>query len=285
MVTGEFTRGGLIDWPSEDNTGWLASGIPELTAYAGTHFITTDTVIDGKKVNLPDSAMFIEEGADVRITRAEVNAFIDSNADESGATLFIADSNVNCPPLSNPAIGYSRLDIRRCDIRGGQHSVLGSHDVRIEDSILHLQFNDPDAIDGYHNNAYISNGGSNVLLLHCTLDCSTELTPWNDGGPTGDASIFGDFGPVHDFTFDNCLFKSTTGSYGLSAGWNPGKPYGDDPYNIVVRNCVFERGTTGHNGVSGPITSFKVGAPGNVWENNRYDDGTLIGPNGEELEG
>lgn len=283
-TTGEYVHGGLEDWPSPENTGWAATGLEDLGVYGGTHFITTDTTIDAVEVNLPDSAMFIEEGAQVRITRSLVNAFIDANADESGATLYIADSNVVCPPLSNPAIGYSRLDIRRCDIRGGQHSVLGSHDTRIEDSILHMQYNDPAALDGYHNNAYITNGGSNVLLLHCTLDCSTELTP-NGGGPTGAASWFGDFGPVHNITIDGCLIKYTTGSYGLSCGWNPEKPYGDDPYNIVVRNCVFERGPSGHNGLYGPVTSFKADAPGAVWENNRYDDGTLIGPGGQELDG
>lgn len=283
-TTGEYIRGGLDDWPSVENTGWEATGLEELATYVGTHRIVTPTEIDGMYVTFGDRAMFVAEGGHLRVTRSFIDAFLDVNGDDSGSSLFIADSKVVCPPQSNPAIGYSHLDIRRCDIRGGQHSVLGSNTTRIEDSILHMQFNDPDAVDGYHNNAWITNGGSDILLLHNTLDCSTELTP-NNGGPTGDASMFGDFGPVHDIVIDGCLFKETTGSFGLSAGWNPGKPYGDNPYNIIIRNNVFERGSTGHNGASGPVTSFKADGPGNVWENNRYDDGTLIGPGGQELDG
>jgi len=283
-TTGEYIHGGLIDWPSAENTGWAPTGVT-LTPYVDEHStFTQDITLDSRDITLPDSAMFVKEGAQARITRCNVDAFLDINADESGASLYITDSNINGIPWSGPTIGYSRLDIRRCDIRNGQHSVLGSHDTRIEDSILHMQYNDPEYEGGYHNNGFISNGGSNCLLLHCTIDCSTELTP-NGGGPTGDASIFGDFGPVHDFTFERCLFKPTTGSYGLSGGWNPSKPYGEDTYNIVVRDCVFERGITGRNGVYGPVTSFNAEAPGAVWENNRYDDGTLIGPDGQEMDG
>jgi len=256
-------------FPNQHNTGWKAAGAT-LTPYIGTHFYNgVTTTIDSQRLNL--QALFIVNGSHLTITRCEINGFVDVDLSSS---LIIEDCNINAGNLSNPAIGYYNMEIRRCDITGGQHSVMGTN-LLVEDNYLHAQYNDPNSPDGYHNNAYISNGGNDVILRHNTLDCSTELTP-NGGGPTGAASIFGDFESLDNYLFDNNFVMYTTGSYGLSLGWNPTKPYGNNPTNIVVTNNVFERGPTGHNALYGPATSFKPDGVGNIWTNNRYEDGAPV---------
>jgi hypothetical protein len=46
--------------------------------------------------------------------------------------------------------------------------------------------------------------------------------------------------------------------------------------NIVYRDNVFQRGANRKCAAYGPVTNFDSSAPGNVWSNNRYDDGTIV---------
>lgn len=257
-------------WPDASNTGWAVTGAT-LTNYTGPSFMNNAgaVTLDSKTT----SYFQINGATQLTLTRCQVNGFIDV---VHPATLVIEDSNIDAGQTSMGAISGDNITIRRCNITGGQHSVQCHGNGLIEDSYLHDQWNDPNS--SFHLNAYISNGGSNVTLRHNRLKCDSPVNV-NDGGPTGDASIFGDWATPTNFTFDNNLFMPTTGSYGGSFGYNPGKPYGSNPSNIVVTNNVFQRGSSGQCGVYGPVTSFLVGAPGNVWSNNTYeDDGAIILP-------
>jgi hypothetical protein len=48
--------------------------------------------------------------------------------------------------------------------------------------------------------------------------------------------------------------------------------------DITFTNNVFTRGSGGKCGYWGAITSFDVNAPGNVWSNNKWSDGTTVAP-------
>ena len=61
----------------------------------------------------------------------------------------------------------------------------------IVDSWLHGQHN-PDG-GAFHTNAFLTNGGSGIVLRHNTLHCDSLLNS-TDGGCTADVSLFGDFG-------------------------------------------------------------------------------------------
>ena len=50
------------------------------------------------------------------------------------------------------------------------------------------------------------------------------------------------------------------------------------PTDIRFIDNVFERGESGTCGIHGAIEAFDVGAPGNVWQNNLYDDGEPVSP-------
>ncbi len=255
-------------WPDAGNTG-VPTGTA-LTPYTGPCSIrTANTVIDAKVVNC-DGMLLYAPGLTIRNSR--VNSAIMTNGDN--ASMSVTDSEIHAGQTSWGALSFNNLVVVRTEITGGQHSVLCGDNCRIEDSWLHDQWNDPNA--SFHNNAFISNGGGNATLRHNTLHC-TPTNNSNDGGCTADASIFGDFSPLANFTFENNLFKATHGGYCGTFGVNPSKPFGSNPKGIVVRGNVFERGSGGKCGFYGAVTSFQSGN-GNVWSGNTWDNGATINP-------
>ena len=64
-------------------------------------------------------------------------------------------------------------------------------------------------------------------------------------------------------------------------GGTQGKPYSADPTNatnIVFTNNVFQGGANHKCGAYGPVTDFVTGGTGNVWTNNRWDNGAVVPP-------
>jgi len=172
-------------------------------------------------------------------------------------------------------VGYENITLRRVEVLGGQHSVQCYSQCTVLDSYLHGQYL-PRTSAG-HVNAFISNGGNGFLLRHNTLHCTA--LPTATGGCTADASLFGDFGPISDATFDHNLFKARSdgASYCLDAGYNPSKPYGSNPTGVVVTNNIFERGTNGKCGIYGPFAFFLKSST-NIWTGNTWSDGTNLRP-------
>jgi hypothetical protein len=193
--------------------------------------------------------------------------------DNVGA-LNISDSTVRAGNTSMGAVYGWNLVATRINVTGGQHSFACESNCTVTDSWLHDQYN-PDG-QSFHNNAFITNGGANMTVRHNTLHC-TAIVNANDGGCTGDLSLFGDFSPVRDVLVENNLFKAnaSSASFCLYGGYNPSKPYGISTY-ITVRNNVFERGTNGKCGVYGPVTAFLSSATGNQWSGNVWSDGTAL---------
>jgi hypothetical protein len=211
--------------------------------------------------------------AHVTIRRSMVHGRIDV---ESGGHLTISDSEVDGRNVQAAALSFGNMDVTRVNVHNAQHGILCERNCVIRDSFIHIEYIPPGV--GWHMNAFLSNGGGNITLIHNTLRCSVPITP-QDGGCTADASIFGDFRGNSGYTFDNNLFRaSTVISYCTYGGTDPGKPFGRQVSNIVYRNNVFEPGTNGKCGLYGTVTSFDPRAPGNVWTNNVYTDGRPVNP-------
>ena len=193
------------------------------------------------------------------------------------ASVSLVDDTVLGGQWSDGAIWGYNIQATRVNVTGGQHTFHCADNCTVTDSWLHDQYNP--AGQSYHNNAFISNGGSNMVIRHNTLHC-TPLLNSTDGGCSGDLSLFGDFDPISHVTIDNNLFKANNSSisYCLYAGWNPGKPYGDNPTYVQVTNNVFERGANSKCGVYGPVTSYKATGTGNTWSNNTWDQGGAVSP-------
>lgn len=268
-VTPSPEPGSREGFPGPSDTG-VPEGTP-LSPYVGPcTIIEKETVIDSSDVQC-DKLEVRAKG--VRITKSKLRV-IDVAVD---ASLVLEDSLIDSGSWIGPTVGYHNITMRRADVRGGQHSVVCDLNCLIEDSWLHGQ-SLPEG-EARHNNAYLSNGGSNVVLRHNTLACEPKRNA-ADGGCSGDASIFGDFSSNRNYTFDANLFvaNATGVAWCLFAGHDPGKPFGSDPTGIVVTNNVFERGTNGKCGAYGAATSFLSTGAGNVWTGNRWDDGSPVMP-------
>lgn len=256
-------------FPNASNTG-VPAGVT-LSPYAGPMTVTTPgTVIEGKLVK----GDLLIQADDVTVTKSRIEGRLSSDA---GGSVTVEDSEIDGGDQEMfPSVSFSDITLRRVDVTGGQHSVQCSENCTVVDSWLHDQY--LPAHSAGHVNAFISNGGTHMVLRHNTLHCTVPLTP-QDGGCTADLSLFGDFGPISDVTVDHNLFKSNnvSMSYCTQAGYSPGKPYGSHPAGVRYTNNVFERGGNGKCGVYGPVTSF-LDTDGNTWTGNTWQDGKPVPP-------
>jgi hypothetical protein len=259
---------GTTGFPDASNTG-VPDGVT-LGTYSGPCTVTSNITIDAKTIRC---SYFRVNSGTLTITRSKLLGRID--AVNSGKVVVI-DTEIDSLNQDGPAVGFGNATVLRANIYNAQHGVLCEDSCDVRDSYIHLE-SIPSG-SARHMQAFLSNGGTDATLVHNTLSCDVPITS-SDGGCTADVAIFGDFSPNHRYTFDNNLFMpSTRLSYCAYGGTDPKKPYGTDVSNIVFRNNVFQKGSNGKCGLYGAVTSFDTGAPGNVWTNNVFTDGTPVRP-------
>lgn len=256
-----------------------STGVPpgtELVPYAGPCTLVETVVLSGVDATGVCPAIVVQAPG-VRIEASRVPR-VESTATQVDPTysVEVVDSEVVAGEWIGGAVWGSNLTVRRTEVTGGQHSMHCGTGCLVEDSWLHDQFN-PDG-EAAHNNAFISNGGSDMVVRHNTLHCTAELNA-TGGGCTADLSLFGDFEPISDVLVEDNLLKAndSSASYCAYGGDAPGKPF-PEATGVVFRGNVFERGDNGMCGVYGPVTSFKADAEGNLWRDNTWDDGTELVP-------
>jgi hypothetical protein len=261
-------------YPDVDSTG-VPPGT-ELAPYAGPCTLTETVVLSAVDATGVCPAIVVQ-AAGVRIEASRVPR-VESTATQVDPTysVEVVDSEVVAGEWVGGAVWGNNLTVRRTEITGGAYSVHCGSGCLVEDSWLHDQFN-PDG-EAAHNNAFLSNGGSHMVVRHNTLHCTPTLND-TDGGCTADLSLFGDFGPIRDVVVEDNLLKAnaSSASYCAYLGHAPGKAY-PVATGVVVTGNVFERGTNDLCGVYGPVTSYQVDAKGNVWRDNTWDDGTELIP-------
>jgi hypothetical protein len=277
--TSQKTARARSHWPGRHNTG-----VPEgtrLRPYRGPCTITSTRTISRVDATKRCDAILIRAPR-VLITKSLLPR-VDATAGGS-ASVRLVDVRVKGGHWSDGAIWGYNIRAKRVNATGGQHTFHCADRCRVVDSWLHKQWNPRG--QSFHNNAFISNGGSRMVIRHNRLHCTPRLNS-TDGGCTADLSLFGDFDPIRRVTIDHNLFMPNLSSisYCLYAGWNPGKPYGDNPTNIKVTDNVFRYGTKpngrrGRCGVYGPVTSYKASGEGNVWRGNRWAGGGRVRPSG-----
>ena len=257
-------------WPGPDNTGVPAG--TALTPYNGPCTITSARTISGVDATSCDALVINTTGV---VIEKSLVPRVQSIYGDGDSSVTISDSDVRAGATSTGALWGYNITARRVDVTGGQHSFHCNNNCEVTDSWLHDQYNP--AGGSYHNNAFISNGGSNMLVRHNTLHCTAILNS-TDGGCSGDVSLFGDFDPIDNVTIDNNLLKANNSSisYCFYGGASTSKPY--QASNVRFTNNVFERGANRKCGVYGPVTSFDRNASGNEWTNNRWDSGEAVSP-------
>jgi hypothetical protein len=257
------------NFPDASNTG-----VPDgksLTRYTASCEIRSTVTLDG--VDASACSAILVRAPNVVIRNSMLPRVDATNGGSASVT--ISDSTVRAGSWSDGAVWGYNITASRLDVTGGQHSFHCASNCTVTDSWLHDQYNP--AGGAYHNNAFITNGGSNMVLRHNTLHCTALLNSTN-GGCTADVSLFGDFDPVSHVTVDGNLLKANNSSISYCAygGYQPTKAFAVAT-NIVFTNNVFERGPNRKCGVYGPVTSFQASATGNQWSNNRWDDGASLG--------
>jgi hypothetical protein len=258
-------------WPNADNAG-LPAGTSLTTYTGGCTINTTNATVNAKDVlaACPDGLEIAATG--VTITNSSLPLVL---VNETTGSLTISDSKIDAGDQLNFAgLSNTNYTATRIEVIGGQHSTQCAANCTIVDSYLHDQRNPMPATP--HNNAFISNGGSDMTLRHNTLWCTTTVNA-NDGGCSADLSLFGDFEAIDDVLVDKNLLMANGSNipYCTYAGSASGKPF-PNATNVRYLDNVFQKGTTGKCGVFGAVTIFDSGGTGNVWTNNKYDDGSTV---------
>jgi hypothetical protein len=278
--------GRIPTWPDASTTGVPAG--TTLTAYTGPCTITADnTVIDSKTVNCAPDGVIVRAG-NLTIRNSMVTGLIRLDTDRAGAagwSFSVTDSEVDATEVQLAAICCGNLTVTRVNVHGGVTAVQceasgpsSGGDLTpyctVRDSYLHGQGIPVGA--QWHLGGFLTEGGDNAVTLdHNYVICDAPVY-LPDGGCTGDINLLAHFGIIHDVTVHNNKMGASLDLSYCTFGGAGIADYGPYSYNIVYTDNVFERGTNGKCGGYGPVTNYELGRPGNVWTNNRYDDGTVI---------
>lgn len=255
-------------WPGPENTGVPAG--TELTPYTGECAIQKDNVTIDAKIIDCDLRILAQN---ITITRSILKGSIYSDPDYFNGSFTVTDSEVQLPAESGTGVGDVNFVLTRVEVTGGSRSVNCSANCTVQDSYLHGQYRDDRGID--HESAVRMGAGS--ILRHNTIACDAPDVP-PDAGCSAALTGYGDFAVVEKNTIDNNLIVAGSGGYCAYGGSTRGKPFSEGVNNISFTNNVWQKGESGKCGAYGPITSFDDKAPGNVWTNNQWDDGTPVPP-------
>jgi hypothetical protein len=243
-------------WPSAANTG---PNTTMLLPYTGSCDIReSNVVIDSKKVN----CSLLLYGSNITIKNSLVQGTIMTNS--ATASVTVQDSIVNGGSAYRGTLQGERITVLRSEISGGEHGILCGGDCVIRDSFIHSLYDGRS--QDWHQNGILSNGGSNFVIEHNTVECN--------GACTANIAFIND-GDLSNATVTNNLLVATTdvGFCAYPMGGTPSKP--GKSSNMVWTGNVFERGANGKCGSYGPVYEIVAGG-GNVFSGNKWDDGTPL---------
>jgi hypothetical protein len=289
-------------WPGPDSTG---PDEPEssMAAYSGPCTITAaNTMIDSRVINCKPlvvkgsaSGLVISnsylKGGIVQSGGAASFTLQDSFMDN--AVSYPACSDGSCPAglyacgdpnnaTTECGVTGSNFTVRRTEIIDTNRAAYCVSNCTIEDNYFHGTNLWPDKTNLAH--ASSARVEQNVTLRHNTLWCSFEGPFANDEiGCSADITGYPDFVPIKNNTIDRNLLMANNAGIGFCAygGGTKGKPFSGDATNatnIVFTNNVFQGGANKKCGAYGPVTDFVTGRTGNVWTNNKWDNGAFVPP-------
>lgn len=257
--------------PSQGFPTAATTGVPAgtaLTPYTGSCTITAPgTVIDAKQVNCSTLSI---QAQNVVISRSVINGTV-SNSERGTSSFTITDSEVHSGNQVATGIGDARFTATRVEVTGGNRSVNCALDCAVVSSYVHGQFRDD---SGRAHESGIRMGAGSVIRGNTIVCDAPDVAP--DAGCSAALTGYGDFAVVQNNVIDGNLFGAGSGGYCSYGGSTGGKPFSSGTRDIRFTNNVWQRGDSGKCGFYGPITSFDSNAPGNVWSNNTWDDGTPV---------
>lgn len=261
------TTGIPTSFPSSANTG-VPAGVA-LSAYTGPCTISAaNTVIDAKRITCNLSI----RAAGVRITRSQIVGGVTTD-ENSSASFTIEDSDIDAGSATGTGVQAVNFTVLRSEIVGGNRGVYCYRNCRVQDSYIHGQIV-PSNSDAHSSGMRAS---QDTAFVHNTVACDARDNAAG-GGCSAAITMYGDYAPVQRVLVEANLIQGDSGGYCAYGGSSGGKPYSSGASDIVYRNNVFERGSTGKCGFWGPITAFDSSRPGNVWTGNVWSNGGSVPP-------
>lgn len=255
------------------------TGVPGgtvLGAYSGPCTITANnTIIDSKTINCGLTI----QATNVVIKNSRVNGVVATPNGSLAYSFTITDSEVIAPQatgIEQTGIGEANFTALRVEVTGGNRSVYCRKNCTVQDSWVHGQ----NIADSPRIHASGIRQSQGATIIHNRIHCSAEDTS-SGGGCSANLTGYGDFEPVQSNSIEKNLFVATPSgacAYGGSSGDDGSKPYGHLAQNIIFKDNIFQRGTGGKCGFYFPITDFDDTRPGNIWSNNKWDDGSVLPP-------
>lgn len=270
-------------WPAFPDAS--CTGVPAgvtLTAYTGPCTITTPNLVLDSLLITCSPLRPAAAGVLIRNSRIVGNVYGQTGAGAPGFS--IVDSEVVAPQagaVEVTGIGEANFIALRVEVTGGNRGIYCRFACTVTDSWVH----GTSIAQSPRIHASGIRQSQGARLIHNRIHCSAQDTP-TGGGCSADLTGYGDFEPVHSNRVERNLFVATPGgacAYGGSSGDDGTKPFGNQAHDIVFVDNVFERGTPGDGGRRNcgyyfPITDFDSSRPGNLWVNNRWDDGGVVPP-------
>ena len=293
-------------WPGPHNTGY-PRGLPgdarepvTLSSYTGPTTIKRCGVVIDSQVVSDDLEIVAGNGTHspdtpcVTIKNSLVKGIIHTDKATYGPVV-VTDTEVAVPGLNWwENIGAYNVFVWRVNSHGSLGVIKCGNYCAAYDSWVHGMY-----LGGsYHYNAFGGNGmeaeKGYFTIEHNWASCgdfvAADPKVGSDAGCSASIGFYGDFAPIRNITINKNFIAGATLSsnipdtqsrqpgYCLNPGFYPGKPH-PHPSNVKVTNNVFDRGYTGMCGVYGPTNILNTAgkSKGNVWENNKYVDGAVIG--------
>ena len=229
--------------------------------------ITTDTVISDKtvicQIRVNSGNLTLEDSA----VTGEVYNY------GSGSVL-IENTTINGGSDHTETVLGSNITIEDSNLYGNQHEVYCGDNCTVENSWLHDNYNG--ASLGWHQNGFLSDGGSGYVLRHNSVYCV--------GGCTSDIGFIPDDNISNAAVDRNLLVATQYAAFCLyPSSDHPSKP--GIISGMIVTDNVFQRGSNRKCAYYGPVYGWDTpnnnpgtDGYGNVWSGNMWDNGQPLDP-------
>jgi hypothetical protein len=272
--------------------GPLSTGVPvgttltrvpqDITSGPGWVWVVSDQIIlvTGDNTilsNLNVTGGVYNRAANVTLKNSKVSDGVTSSPETNSSwSLTIQDSEINGGPHDLGAVGIGNIKVYRSKLFGG-HNGLQCDEFSlfcvIQDSYVYGQYQYDN--NDTHLGGILSDGTKNFTITHNSVFCDAPVNNVG-GGCTGDVNLIPNFSAINGATITyNLMGANKDASYCTYGGEKPPSPT-PHSYNIVYQHNIFQKGVTGHCDAFGPVADFNPTNTGNVWFDNKYNDGTLI---------
>lgn len=262
----------LSSWPGVDSTG-VPSGTV-LSTHTGTCTITAANTAFADQVFNCD---VIVRAANVTFTNVRILGTLSNDPTSTNAAFSIVDSEINCAPGAPrqvTCLAHNNFVAKRVEITGGNRGAYCQRTCVVEDSWIH----GTKITSDWHASAIRMEQGG--VIRHNTLVCDAPVQANPEGSCSATLTGYGDYAAVQNNLIDSNLFMPTLyAAYCAYGGSSKGKPFSSGANHIVFQNNVFVHGTASTNedcALYGPIGDWDPTKVGNVWINNRWNNGQVI---------